>query len=490
MKRTRFLCLLAQAILILLVGLFGLVGVYPEQAHAASITVTNCNDSGPGSLRDTLASAASGSIITFSLSCDIKLNSTLTISTNNLTLDGQGQQVTLDGQHAVQDLIVSSNITFTLNALTIANGSAGEGSNGGGLENNGTVTITNSTFAHNSASANIGGGGLSNNFGVVTISNCTFANNSARDGGGLSTIGGRMTITNSTFTNNSTLEGDGGGLANFGTTLSIGNSTIVNNMTEPVFGLFGGGLSISGGSLSISNSTIAHNSASGQGGGLFSLADVPVSISNSTIVNNSAPDGGSGLYNFRSPVSIGGSIVANNTGSNCGGRTLTDQGYNLESGTDCGFTGTGDLQNTDPKLDPNGLQNNGGPTQTIALEPDSPTVDHIPVGSSCPDTDQRGVKRPQGPACDTGAFEMTAADGLTVMIHVVDSFNLSRGLQMSLDAKLQAALTSVEAGNTTACGQLDAFSNAVKAHVGEKLTSNQAQQLQAEATQIQTLLAC
>ena len=101
MKRTRLLFLPTLVILLLLVGLLGLAGEHLGHAHAASTTVTNCDDSGPGSLRDTLASAASGSTITFSLSCDIKLNSTLTISTNDLTLDGQGQQVTLDGQHAV-----------------------------------------------------------------------------------------------------------------------------------------------------------------------------------------------------------------------------------------------------------------------------------------------------------------------------------------------------------------------------------------------------
>ena len=71
---------------------------------------------------------------------------------------------------------------------------------------------------------------------------------------------------------------------------------------------------------------------------------------------------------------------ANNSGGNCfePGGSFSDQGYNLESGTDCGFRGMGDLQNTDPKLDPNGLQNNGGPTQTLALEPDSAAVDQIP----------------------------------------------------------------------------------------------------------------
>jgi hypothetical protein len=99
--------------------------------------------------------------------------------------------------------------------------------------------------------------------------------------------------------------------------------------------------------------------------------------------------------------------VAANSGGNCrNDATLIDQGYNLESGTDCGFTGTGDLQNTDPQLDPNGLQNNGGPTPTIALLSTSPAIDHIPA-SNCPATDQRGMTRPDDgeTTCDIGAYE-------------------------------------------------------------------------------------
>jgi hypothetical protein len=77
------------------------------------------------------------------------------------------------------------------------------------------------------------------------------------------------------------------------------------------------------------------------------------------------------------------------------------------------------MNNTPAGLDPSGLQNNGGPTQTIALLPTSPAVDAIPVSpvNYCTDvtgmpvtTDQRGVSRPQGPACDIGAFELVQAN--------------------------------------------------------------------------------
>ena len=164
----------------------------------------------------------------------------------------------------------------------------------------------------------------------------------------------------------------------------------------------GGGLLNTGGTVTISNSTFANNSASFQGGSLLNFGGT-VSISNSTFANNSSGFVG-GLDNGGGTVSISQSIVANNTGGNCFGG-VSDQGYNLESSTDCGFTGTGSLQNTDPKLDPDGLQNNGGPTQTIALLDGSPAINKIPASACTITTDQRGISRPQGPACDMGAFE-------------------------------------------------------------------------------------
>jgi hypothetical protein len=80
----------------------------------------------------------------------------------------------------------------------------------------------------------------------------------------------------------------------------------------------------------------------------------------------------------------------------------------IEDGTSCGFSQANhSLSNTNPFLDPDGLQFNGGPTKTIAFLPDSPAVDL--VGETAyppPDTDQRGVERPQGEACDSGAYEL------------------------------------------------------------------------------------
>ena len=84
----------------------------------------------------------------------------------------------------------------------------------------------------------------------------------------------------------------------------------------------------------------------------------------------------------------------------------TSLGYNLiGDDTGCGYTpGTGDLLNVDPLLGP--LRDNGGDTETHALLPGSPAIDQIPTELCVVDTDQRGVLRPQGSACDVGAYEL------------------------------------------------------------------------------------
>ncbi len=325
----------------LLLGLGLLAGalLVSKPVHAQSlntVTITDCTDD--SQLQSAVANAASGDTITFGCSGDIKLTRTLTIATNQ-TLDGSGQNVILDGNNSVEVLLVNSGVTLTLNALTVSNGTAPLGV-GGGIDNNGTVTITNSTLSSNSVRTE--GGGIDNN--------------------------GTMTITNSTLSSNSSSY-TGGGIDNNGT-------------------------------VTITNSTLSGNSANSAGGGIDNNGTM--TIINSTLSSNSANYGG-GIFN-KSTVTSSGSIVAENTGGDCYiyGTPITDNGYNLDSSSSC-FTASTSLH-ANPELSP--LANNGGPTQTMALQQGSPAIDQIPA-ASCPSTDQRGVSRPDNAetTCDIGAYE-------------------------------------------------------------------------------------
>jgi len=125
-----------------------------------------------------------------------------------------------------------------------------------------------------------------------------------------------------------------------------------------------------------------------------------MTLSYVTIASNSA-----GISNSGSVTATGTIIANNNPGTNCFGNRFQEPfGFNLDSGTSCRLSQATDLTGTDPLLGP--LASNGGPTQTQALEAGSPAIDHGGTSANgCPPTDQRGVTRPQGPACDIGAFE-------------------------------------------------------------------------------------
>jgi hypothetical protein len=140
-------------------------------------------------------------------------------------------------------------------------------------------------------------------------------------------------------------------------------------------------------------------------------------MSFSTLSGNSANEGG-GIFNSATLMLKSTLLAGQTSGGNCYDSQIGDpssQGYNLADDSTCSFLSqSGDQNNnTNAGLSPSGLQNNGGHTQTIALLPTSSAANAIPV-TACTDTfgsrvnaDQRGVRRPQGPGCDIGAYELT-----------------------------------------------------------------------------------
>jgi hypothetical protein len=315
----------------------------------------------------------------------------------NLKIFGSGAKTTIvDGGGISQVAVVGSEpkVPVTLSRLTFRNG--GGQADGGGIYNCfGTLTVIDSIITNNK----IRRGGGSDGYGAgiyncpsstLTLINTTISDNSALVGGAICN-GGMLTIKNSTFSGNVARQREGGAIANYGT-LIITNSTFSGNTARSskvgsrAGGILNGGLFQSTGTLVINNSTFSGNIArEGEGGGIFNVKGSVVVLQNT--------------------------IIANNTGGNCHGHVTSD-GYNLSSDKSCNFDDVGDLNNTDPELGP--LQNNGGPTDTMALLPGSPAIEAgNPKG--CRDgeghrlkTDQRGEPRPDkedNGGCDMGAYE-------------------------------------------------------------------------------------
>ena len=366
------------------------------------------------------AALAGGGTVTFSCSGAITLTAPITIATDS-TVDGSGQSVILSGNHVVRVFTVNAGIALNLNKLTIANGNAGY-DDGGGIANFGTLTVSNSSFTGNTAGD---GGGIYNDSGELTVTSGTFGDNSAHSGGGIEN-GGTATISNCTFTGNS---GSGGGIENYGTAIASNNAFTGNNANASGGGISnysvmivinstffgnsvqrgGGGIFNSdGGTMTVINSTLSGNSAGryiiSGGGGILNSAGGTLTVINSTFFANSATSGRA-IRNDDGTVTLKNTSVADTWGGgNCAGNSITNGGGNLSyPDTTCPSI------NRDPALGP--LQNNGGPTQTMALGSGSAAIDAandaICADAPVNNRDQRGIPRPYGPHCDIGAYEAT-----------------------------------------------------------------------------------
>ena len=430
---------------------------------AVTSTVINANDSGAGSLRQAILDAASGDTLNFSGDTTIHLASTLSID-KTLTIDGSGRNVTIsgdtdnNGSPNVQVFSIGVHGLVALTALSVVKGTTA--ASGGGIDNQGNLTLTHCSLSGNSAYGANGGGAIYNaagatlalyatdvennsdeysgsgiaNDGILTVSASGITGNTAIQSGGrgagiYNNNGGTLTITAGSHIDNNIAAYYGGGIENYGS-LTITNSTIYDNhTTDPTYGSGGGidnvgsltiqgstlngnGAAVNGGaistgvhaSLAVTNSTFSGNSAA-VGGALFILSDDgTLTVANSTIAGNQASLYGAGFYLAASTLTLQNSIVSGNmapVGANCSG-VLTDGGNNLVWG-DSTCPGT----NADPKLGL--LANNGGHTATLAPAPGSPAIDAY--DTNCPATDQRGVARPQGAHCDIGAYEALTVSG-------------------------------------------------------------------------------
>jgi CSLREA domain-containing protein len=383
------------------------IGAY-ELIH--SITVTNANDSGPGSLRDAITFAGSGTTIDFSPALNgqtIGLTSGALIVPHGVTISGPGaSQLTINGNNAdtVFDIEAPDQLDeVTISGLTLTGGASSGSSGGGAIFANSVnaLTLNGDTITGNSAdisSSDSGGGGVfTDATTITTITNSTVTNNtvtstdatsSSHGGGGIYNDGGALLVSGSvvsgnavkqTSTSNPGTDG-GGGIYDNGDGLTLTNSSVDNNSVtmDTTRGSDGGaGVYENGDTLAITGSTINGNSftlSNGNGGfnggaGVFNnggdvtVTSTSIDGNSATITDTSATvgqNGGVGLYNDGNNLAVIASTIAENTGvitsstaGMNGGGAVFDQG---ETATYLNST----LSGNSVTVNGAGAQNGGG----------------------------------------------------------------------------------------------------------------------------------
>ena len=364
-------------------------------------------------------------------------------------IDAASGNLTGNAHHVVTISFTDSTSVF--DGFTVTGGDTlGDGFFGGGLYViNSDVTLANLIISNNTSPTGSGGGMFvgtdpGEEISSPTLTNVTFDSNTAERGGGLFAQNSNFVLNNVIFINNEATNGAGGGL-------NTQTVTALDPPSHPVLTnvVFAGNIATGGGGMITSNShaqlnniTFNGNLARKRGGGLLNENSAP-ELTNVTFYNNISddtavsPGGGGGMLNVTSnPIlknvtfsgndsyTVGGDAIRNTLTSNPQISNsilwdVNDEIANDGTGTTTivdsvvkgGFAGT-NIITIDPELGP--LTNNGGFTQTMSLDMDSSAFDKGGINASCAATDQRGINRPQGAACDIGAYELIPQYTLSV----------------------------------------------------------------------------
>jgi predicted outer membrane repeat protein len=318
--------------------------------------------------------------------CKVSIVENSTFTQNRTTKPGDGQQFSLTGGGAIH---LYSASRLTINGSTFADNVTT--ASGGSLANYGSTTVINrSIFTNNRA--DISAGAIKNSRGQLVIWDSKLVGNIAAksSGGAIDSYRYEVQVRRTTLANNQAVAG--GAIAMGTGHLEIVDSTLSGNTATK----YGGAIVFALSGMTISNSTLSGNKA--EEGSAMVISGADATITNTTIAGNIATKPSGSVSVVNAILVFKNTIIANNAGGNCQQKgKITDGGGNLQfPDATCGS-----FPSQDPLLDPAGLKDNGGTTQTIGLQPNSPA---IRAGSAaCMQFDQRGVKRPN--PCSSGAFE-------------------------------------------------------------------------------------
>ena len=434
---------------------------------ANTIAVTNCDDSGAGSLRDALQNVAvdGDTVDLTNLSC-----STITLTTgsilffqNSITLQGPGaNDLYLDGGGGatrVAPLLHAGTGTLEVNGMTVFDGAKYNtdaqvvDARGGCIYSAGFVSMSDAevkycTVQNTSATYGSLGGGIYAKSGISLsntsiLSNSAYANTNNARGGGIFTPG-NVTLLDSFVEGNTAYRGGGvraqdGGIVKYsqisnneayssGGIYIEGNATIQNSTISGNTAAFGAGMWLNGTGattpITLLDSTVSGNNATASdNGGIFLYGGgYTARIANSTIAFNTTHFStylkyGAGLRSIATTIDLESNIIAGNT-NDSGGGPVNDDVDGSDTVTLIGannliavasISPPADTISADPKLLP--LANNGGTTSTHSLSLISPAIDagNNNAGTSA---DQRGAGFPRtlGAQTDIGAIEVDTSD--------------------------------------------------------------------------------
>lgn len=342
-------------------------------AGAATIQVTETGDSAAeiGTLRWAVAQASADATppviqIAPGLAIDLTCVGGGALAYTNpaghpLVVEGNGATVTQTCPGAA--VLTTATEDLELHDLTVAAGQDGNVLAGG------NVLVEDSTIE-----GATGGAGVEAYTGTATIVRSTLSGNAGSAGGGVGAI--YVELVESTLSGNSATTGGGAWADQW---------------------------------LRASNSTVTGNSATASGGGVYAGLN-EIELTYVTLVGNSAPAGANLDLDFSAQVEAFATLIGDpqGGGQDCEidvGATVSSLGANVTSDASCQLdAGPGDLPGTDPAVGP--LADNGGPTATRLPMPGSPALDRADCATVAIAADQRGVARPQGAACDSGAVEV------------------------------------------------------------------------------------
>src|ERR1044071_9162559 len=411
----------------------------PSLSSAATLLVSNNNDNGVGSLRQAIQdnkTLGGSNTIVFSAVVTGAITLTtgeLVISNTTVTIIGPSPDVlAVSGNYSSRVFVIEPYSTVSISGLSIINGSIAVGDGGGIASVDSSLTLSNCIISGNSCYDGSGSGVFIEGYdptrypiGTNRFINCIISSNRVSadfgggNGGGIYISDAYLTAINCFLTGNHAIFGGGVFTARFNA--GFNNCTFSDNTAVD-----GGGIYVNEfGNLGLTNCTAAQNHITGSGGAVFVLAENNnyghATVIGSTIASNridsfQSYNSGGGISSYAG-VFMANSIVAGNTAPSapdCQGSF--DSRYDLIGNTNgaSGFNPNyGDLINVDPMLGP--LQDNGGPTPTMAPLQGSPAIEKgKAVGLY---TDQRGLPRPvdnpnvsnalyYGTAFDIGAVEV------------------------------------------------------------------------------------